>query len=156
MAVLLPNFFILYFSQKPPSRDIMSDDVKMEFLTLGTGYETWCTLAGQAINSSRKIETVLNNAASAVNHDHTAFFQKYFDKNWTGEMELTSKGPTLTILVVSSDVFPIETANIKKDYLAQPPTFAAHPGISTFTIQHPGKLGQEAKAKKGVSKHMLL
>ena len=53
-------------------------------------------------------------------------------------------------------MFPIETANIKKDYLVQPPTFSGHPGISTFTIQHPGKLEQEAKAKKGVAKLMLL
>ena len=70
-------------------------------------------------------------------------------------MQLFAK-PTLPILWVSSDIFPIETANIKKDYLAQPLTFAGHQGISTFTIQHPGKLEQEAEAKKGVSKHMLL
>ena len=88
-----------------------------------------------------KISTVLNNAAGAVNHDHAAFVQKYFDKDWTGKMELTGKGPTLPILVVLSDVFPIKIADIKKGYLAQPPTFAGHPGISTFTIQHPGKLG---------------
>ena len=36
-VLLLPNFFILYFGQKPPTGDIMLDDVKMEFLTLGTG-----------------------------------------------------------------------------------------------------------------------
>ncbi len=78
VAVLLPNFFILYSSQKPPTRDIISDDVKMEFLTLGTGYETWCNLTGEAINSLCKISTVLNNAAGKVNHDHTAFIQKYF------------------------------------------------------------------------------
>ena len=83
VAVLLPNFFILCFGQKPPTGDIMLDDVKMEFLTLGTGYEAWCTLTGEAINSLQKIATVLNNATGQVNHDHTAFFQKYFDKNWT-------------------------------------------------------------------------
>ena len=44
VAVLLPNFFILYFGQKPPTGDIMSDYVKMAFTTIGTGYETWCTL----------------------------------------------------------------------------------------------------------------
>ena len=38
VAVLLPNFFILYFGQKPPTRDIMSDNVKMEFSMLGKGY----------------------------------------------------------------------------------------------------------------------
>ena len=70
-------------------------------------------------------------------------------------MQLSAK-PTLPILLVSSDVFPIKTADIKKEYLAQPPTFAGHPGISTFTIQHPGELGQEAEAKKGVAKLMLL
>ena len=47
VAVLLPNFFILYFGQKPPTGDIMSDDVKMEFLTLGTGYGAWCNLTGK-------------------------------------------------------------------------------------------------------------
>jgi hypothetical protein len=124
VAVLLPNFFILYFGQKPPTGDIMLDDVKMEFLMLGTGYKTWCNLAGQAINSSRKIATVLNNAATAPGHNHTAFVQKYFDKDWTGKMELTAEGPILLILWVSSEVFPIKTSGIKKDYLAQPPTFA--------------------------------
>ena len=70
-------------------------------------------------------------------------------------MQLTAK-PTLPILLVSSEVFPVKAADIKKDYLAQPPTFAGHPGISTFTIHHPGELGQEAEAKKGVAKLMLL
>ena len=36
-AVILPNFFILYFGQKPPTGDMMLDDVKIEFLTLSTG-----------------------------------------------------------------------------------------------------------------------
>jgi len=70
-------------------------------------------------------------------------------------MQLTAK-PTLPILLVLSDVFPVKAADIKKDYLAQPPTLAGHPGISTFTIQHPGELGQEAEAEKGVAKLMLL
>ena len=90
-----------------------------------------------------------------MNHDHTTFVQKYFDKEWTGKMKVSAE-PTLPILVVSSEVFPIKTADIKKNYLAQPPTLAGNLGISTFTIQHPSELGQEAKAKKGVAKLMLL
>ena len=39
VGLLLPDFFILYFGQKSPTRDITSDDVKMEFATLGKGYE---------------------------------------------------------------------------------------------------------------------
>ena len=35
MAGLLPSFFLLYFGLKPPTKDIMSDDVKMAFSTLG-------------------------------------------------------------------------------------------------------------------------
>ena len=95
VCALLPNFFILYFGQKPPTGDIMSDNVKMAFTTIGTGYQTWCTLAGMAITSSCTIAMVLNNAAAAPGHNHTAFVQKYFDKDWTGKMELTTKGPTL-------------------------------------------------------------
>ena len=71
-------------------------------------------------------------------------------------MELTAEGPTLSIIVVLSNFFPVKAAAIKKDYVAQPSSLAGLPGLSTFTIQHPGKLGQEAKAKKGVAKLMLL
>ena len=38
----------------------------------------------------------------------------------------------------------------------QPPSSAVHPSFSTLTNQHPGELGQEAEAKKGVAKLMLL
>jgi hypothetical protein len=37
VCALLPNFFILYFGQKPPTGDITSDDVKLEFAALGKG-----------------------------------------------------------------------------------------------------------------------
>ena len=71
-------------------------------------------------------------------------------------MTLTSNGPILPIMLVSSDVYPVEAADIKKDLLAQPPSSAVHPSFNTLTIQYPGKLGQEAEAKKGVAKLMLL
>ena len=63
-------------------------------------------------------------------------------------MQLTADGFILPIMLVSSDVYPVEAADIKKDFLAQPPSSALHPSFSTLTIQHPGKLGQEAEAKK--------
>ena len=47
----------------------MSDDVKMAFLTLGKGYETWCTVIEEAITSARKIVTLLNTAADKANYD---------------------------------------------------------------------------------------
>ena len=69
VGLLLPNFFILYFGQKPPTGDVMSDAVKLAFSKVGTGYETWCIFAEASIYSSLKIATVLSNAASEVNHD---------------------------------------------------------------------------------------
>ena len=71
-------------------------------------------------------------------------------------MQLTADGPILPIMLVSSDVYPVKAANIKKDLLAQPLSYAMHPSFNTLTIQHPGELGQEAEAKKGVAKLMLL
>ena len=59
VGLRLPNFFILYFVQKPPTRDVTLDDVKMAFLKVGMGYETWCTFVEETINSSHKIATVI-------------------------------------------------------------------------------------------------
>ena len=63
-------------------------------------------------------------------------------------MELTAEGPTLPIMSVLSDTFPVEAADMKRDFLVQPPSLAAHPNFSTLTIQHPCELGQEAEAKR--------
>ena len=71
-------------------------------------------------------------------------------------MQLTGDGPAAPIMLVLSDAFPVEAANIKKDFLTQTPAHVGHPAFSTLTIQHPGKLGQEAEAKNGVAKLMLL
>ena len=81
VGLLLPNFFILYFGQKPPTGDITSDDVKMEFLKVGTGYKTWCTFAEVAINSSLKIATVLSNVAAEAGYDHPAFVKNTSTKS---------------------------------------------------------------------------
>ena len=157
VGLLLPNFFILYFGQKPSTRDVTSDDVKIDFSKVSLGYETWCTSTEEAINSSCKIATVLSSAAAEVNYDHAAFVQKYFSKHWTGnEMQLTANGTNNPIMLVLSDAFPAEAADMKKDFLAQNPAHVGHPGFDSLTIQHPGKLGQEAGAKKGVAKLILL
>ena len=71
-------------------------------------------------------------------------------------MQLTANGPATPIELVSSDAFPAEAADIKKNFLAQKPAHIGHPGFGILTIQHPGELGQEAEAKKGVAKLMLL
>ena len=71
-------------------------------------------------------------------------------------MTLSDGGPHLPIMQVNSDVHPVESSDIKKDFFAPQHASAVHPSFSTLTIQHPGELGQEAEAKKGVAKLMLL
>ena len=63
-------------------------------------------------------------------------------------MQLPAEGPTIPIMLVLSDAFPVKATDTKKDFLALPGALAGHPGFSTLTIQHPGELGQEAEAKK--------
>jgi hypothetical protein len=100
---------------------------------------------------------VLSNAAAKVDYDHAAFVKQYFSKHWTGNgMQLTGDGPATPIMLVLMDAFPAEAADIKKDFLAQMSAHVGHLALSTLTIQHPGKVGQEAEDKKGVAKLMLL
>jgi hypothetical protein len=40
MGMLLPKFFMLYFGKKPPTGNIMLEDVKIAILKVGTGYKT--------------------------------------------------------------------------------------------------------------------
>ena len=84
MGLILPNFFILYFGQKPPTGDVTLDDVKMAFLKVGTGYRTWCTFVEVAINSALKIATIMSNVAVKAGYNHATFVQKYFRKRWMG------------------------------------------------------------------------
>jgi hypothetical protein len=85
VCALLPNFFILYFDQKPPTGDITTDDVKMEFATLGKGYEAWRTAAEEAIHSAKKIAQVKENVASVLGYDEVDLIRKHCDVTWTGK-----------------------------------------------------------------------
>ena len=114
VCALLPNFSILYFGQKPPTGDITSDNVKMEFATLGKGYKAWCTGAEEAITSSTKIATVMSNMANVLGHNKVTFVQRYCDPNWTGKkMSLSADRLILPIIMVLLDLYPVEAANIK-------------------------------------------
>ena len=111
---------------------------------LGKGYKAWCTGAEEAITLSHKIVMVMSNAADILNYDEVTFVQKNFDQNWTGnKMQLSADGPILLIILVSSDVYPVEAADIKKDFLAQPPSISGHPGFST-----PRQTGARCQSQK--------
>ena len=122
------------------------------------GYDAWCSFAEEAISPLGKIESVMENASSKQGYNRVAFVKKYFNQHWIGNgMKMSSNGPSNAILSVSLDSYPAEDAEIKKSFLAtQHLPSVGYPGAGTFTIQHPGKAGQEADTKKGVAKLMLL
>ena len=96
------------------------------------------------------IKTILDNEMAEDSYDQTAFFKEYFNKDWTGkDIQLATNGPTNLITSIQLDSYPFNAAKIKKVFLTpqSAPAFR-YPGLGTFTIQHPGKLGQEAEAKK--------
>ena len=149
---------MIYFVQKPPTGNITSDNVKLALSNLGLGYDAWCSFVEEAINASSKIESVMDNVSCESGYNQVAFVQKYFSQHWTGNgMKTSAYGPSNAIILVSLDSFLAKAAEIKKVFLeAQNSPPIGHPGAGTFTIQHPGEAGQEADAKKGVAKLMLL
>ena len=113
VGFLLPNFFIVYFGQKPPIGDITSEDVNMAFSNVGMGYKTWCTFAEVTINASYKIEKVLESAETKDAYSHVVFVKKYFNQHWKGNgIQVATTGPTNAIISVISGSFPAEAAEI--------------------------------------------
>jgi hypothetical protein len=51
IGALFPNFFSIYFGQDFPQGTISSDDIKVKFANLGTGYDLlWVSAAAEAID----------------------------------------------------------------------------------------------------------
>ena len=71
-------------------------------------------------------------------------------------MSMSADGPSLPIILVALYIYPVEAANIKKVYLTQPQLSVEYLYPNTLTIQHPGEVGQEAEAKKGEVKILIL
>jgi hypothetical protein len=50
-GALFPNFFIVNFGQDFPQGGISSNDIKVKFAKLGTGYNLWVSAAAEVINT---------------------------------------------------------------------------------------------------------
>jgi hypothetical protein len=68
IGVLFPNFFIIYFGQDFPQGGISSNDIKVKFSKLGTGYNLWVSAAADAINKKDGIREVLGAASELSNY----------------------------------------------------------------------------------------
>jgi hypothetical protein len=59
MGTLVPNFFITYFGQQLPYRDLSDDNVIIKLTCLGFGYELWTNTAKDAIKKLDDILTIM-------------------------------------------------------------------------------------------------
>jgi hypothetical protein len=78
IGALFPNFFIVYFSQDFPQGGISSDDIKVKFAKLGTGYNLWVSAAAEAINKKDDICKVLGAASEQTDYSKTDFLKSHF------------------------------------------------------------------------------
>ncbi len=77
-GALFPNFFIIYFGQDFPQGAISSDDIKVKFAKLGTGYDLWVSAAAEAIDKRNNILEVLGAASEQTNNSRIDFIKSHF------------------------------------------------------------------------------
>ncbi len=68
ISALFPNFFIVYFGQDFPQGGISSNNIKVKFAKLGTGYNLWVSAAAEAIGKKDNIHEVLGAASELTNY----------------------------------------------------------------------------------------
>jgi hypothetical protein len=78
IGALFPNFFIIYFGQDFPQGGISSNDSKVKFAKLGTGYNLLVSAAADAINKNDDIREVLGAASELTNYSRTDFLKSHF------------------------------------------------------------------------------
>jgi hypothetical protein len=164
---LFPNFFFIYFGQRVPRGDIRDDDVKVQMLRLGQGYELWAMAVNRAIRYAVDNDTVLAQAAEKLDYDKVAFFQAHFLETWADRAPSLpiglAYGPWGIMTSVPSSAYPTAAEVLKGIFTPPPPAPAlpphqqaltAPPG--TLTLQLPADIEKEVEAKKGTTKLMLL
>jgi hypothetical protein len=78
IGALFPNFFIVYFGKDFPQGGISSDNIKVKFTKLGTGYNLWFSAAADVIDKKDNIHEVLGAASELTNYSRTVFLKSHF------------------------------------------------------------------------------
>ncbi len=159
VATLIPNFFVIHYGQKVPHGDITIDKLKVKMIKLGTGYDLWARVIDETLSSDKLNKFFM--VADKAKKD-PLLICKHFLPSWDplASTQLASNnGPCGTTTSIQSDDYPQVTQIINKFFLTDPPAQAfiqplTMPG--TFTSQLPVKLDEGFKAKKGITKLMLL
>ena len=135
--MVLPNNFLIYFGQDVPLGPITSDNTKLEFERLGSGYEAWIIMAGEALKNLTEIDIVIENATTDKLEDFDNFAKKYFCyKLENAGIILTRARPCLSVTLVQSDDYPVLAAKLKREFnpLTTSGVPVCLPGVTTMTI----------------------
>jgi hypothetical protein len=159
IGVLFPNFFIVYFGQDFPQGGIYSDNIKVKFAKLGTGYNLWVSAAAEAIDKKDNICEVLGAASELTNYSRTDFLKSNFFSSYNSAKSLPiASGPCGFITFVDSDLYPVEADELRKIFILALTSLlpaTAHSTLNTLTLQLPSNIEKDAKAKKGITKLLL-
>ena len=161
-AMVLPNFFPLYFGQEPVYGDIRSEDVRDSLGHLGQGYEIWVSGAYACTKNADDVVAVVDNihGNDPVTPDNDSI-KTFLDPKWdpATSMRIASDlGPCGTIDQVQTVQYPQEAKSIKDVFVPVIP--AHHTALPlqqgrAFTITSAADVEKEAEAKKGITKLLL-
>ncbi len=159
IGTLFPNFFIVCFGQDFPKGGISSNDIKVKFSNLGTGYNLWISAAANVIDKKDDICEVLGVASELTNYSRTDFLKSHFflSYNSTKSLPIVSR-PHSFITFFDSDLYQVKADKLRKIFipaLTSPLQATAQTTLNTLTLQLPSNIEKEAKAKKGITKLLL-
>jgi hypothetical protein len=107
IGALFPNFFIVYFGKDFPQGGFFSDDIKVKFAKLGTGYDLWVSAAAEAIDKKEDIREVLGTASEQTNYSRMDFLKSNFFSSYDSAKSLPiASGPHGFITFGNSDLYP--------------------------------------------------
>ncbi len=78
IGALFPNVFIVYFGQDFPQGTISSDNIKVKFAKLGTGYGLWVSAPAKAIDKKDDTCEVLGAASELTDYSRMEFLKAHF------------------------------------------------------------------------------
>jgi hypothetical protein len=159
VATLVPNFFVVYYGNKIPHGDITTDKLKAKVIKHGTGYNLLARVVTKML-STNKLDEFLMVAVEAKK-DQLLICKLFLPScdPLTSTQLASNNGTCGTIMSIQFNDYPHAMQIIEFFFLPNPPAQAftqplATPG--TFTFQLPGQLDKESKAKKKITKLMLL
>jgi hypothetical protein len=139
IGTLFPNFFIVYFDQDFPQGGISSDNIKVKFVKLGTGYNLWVSAAADAINKKDNVHEVLGAASELANYSRIDFLKSHFflSYNSTKSLPIIS-GYHGFITFVYSDLYAVKADKLRKIFipaLTSPLPATAQVTLNTLTLE---------------------